>query len=617
MIPDDFVSGDQALQLVPASNWTNGGFSPWANYNITNARWIGCRGISLQAQAISVGLSITNSSQATAWNCGTTTSPVGNTLNMPGPLPSGLTVTQLNQSASPWGNSVTYTAGQQACNGGNLYRIVTSGTSDPNSSGPSGTGSNIADGTCVWAYISAGSPIYCYAQRKCMVPGTLVTGISGTGPYTITLQPPNGSANAIQTAISSSNTLQFLNGIPLGVMTNNVLQSSYESCHLISLYGEAVNINNADSMGEIDVAVKNCTMDVTFANGQSGSQAAVYVFGGSYGGCRVKFEGNTVVGPLKQSVNTSGNIWALDMVGNHFQPPRSNTAQPNVWLEGVQSGNVERNTIWGAIGASALRVGGPDGADQLSQPLYNSCYNLNVRNNTVTGIYDGFAGITVSFGSRRNFTGNVFRQITALGAGNASGYNVINTPTNDIYDWNDFTQIDAAPYTLATGLTATYGLYDRFNPTPFQTFTTPSPSAVPTFTLGTWTPSISAVTQGDLALSNVTSSGEYRVIGDMVFIAFVITATVTYTTASGIMHITGLPIPCGNHGFNYSIDPSLPGGAMILAGSGTSYGFEVQSGSSFICMISFKSSAAAGTQGITNNPSGTTYSLSGSGWYRM
>jgi len=50
-----------------------------------------------------------------------------------------------------WVHTTGYTAGQYRSNGGNVYRCTTSGTS-AGSGGPSGTGSGIVDGTCVWAY---------------------------------------------------------------------------------------------------------------------------------------------------------------------------------------------------------------------------------------------------------------------------------------------------------------------------------------------------------------------------------------------------------------------------------------------------------------------------------
>lgn len=57
--------------------------------------------------------------------------------------------------APNWTASKSYpTAGKQVTNGSNVYTLVTPGTS-ASSGGPTGTGSSITDGTCVWAFFSA------------------------------------------------------------------------------------------------------------------------------------------------------------------------------------------------------------------------------------------------------------------------------------------------------------------------------------------------------------------------------------------------------------------------------------------------------------------------------
>jgi len=55
----------------------------------------------------------------------------------------------------PWVGSTAYSLGQKIVNGGNAYYCTSTGTSAA-SGGPSGTGVGIADGTCVWKYITNG-----------------------------------------------------------------------------------------------------------------------------------------------------------------------------------------------------------------------------------------------------------------------------------------------------------------------------------------------------------------------------------------------------------------------------------------------------------------------------
>jgi len=57
--------------------------------------------------------------------------------------------------APNWTASTSYpTSGTQVTNGSNVYTLVTPGTS-ASSGGPTGTGTGITDGTCVWNFFSA------------------------------------------------------------------------------------------------------------------------------------------------------------------------------------------------------------------------------------------------------------------------------------------------------------------------------------------------------------------------------------------------------------------------------------------------------------------------------
>lgn len=60
------------------------------------------------------------------------------------------------QAADAWVASTAYTVGDRATNADNVYEVITSGTS-AGSGGPTGTGTNITDGTVHWKWIVAGS----------------------------------------------------------------------------------------------------------------------------------------------------------------------------------------------------------------------------------------------------------------------------------------------------------------------------------------------------------------------------------------------------------------------------------------------------------------------------
>lgn len=59
---------------------------------------------------------------------------------------------------------------------------------------------------------------------------------------------------------------------------------------------------------------------------------------------------------------------------------------------------------------------------------------------------------------------------------------------------------------------------------------------------GSWTPSVSFATPGDLSVSYSTQLGTYTRVGRLVYVTFrVVTSSFTYSSASGNFHIPGLP----------------------------------------------------------------------------
>jgi hypothetical protein len=64
---------------------------------------------------------------------------------------------------------------------------------------------------------------------------------------------------------------------------------------------------------------------------------------------------------------------------------------------------------------------------------------------------------------------------------------------------------------------------------------------------GTWTPTLTFATPGDLAVTYSVRTGIYTKIGRMVFVNFnVVTSAFTHTTASGICRISGFPFTSVN-----------------------------------------------------------------------
>lgn len=65
--------------------------------------------------------------------------------------------------------------------------------------------------------------------------------------------------------------------------------------------------------------------------------------------------------------------------------------------------------------------------------------------------------------------------------------------------------------------------------------------SIPLLTSGTWTPVLTFATPGDLSVSYIIQTGTYMKIGNMVTVWLSLVCTPTFTTASSMLEITGLP----------------------------------------------------------------------------
>lgn len=134
-------------------------------------------------------------------------------------------------------------------------------------------------------------------------------------------------------------------------------------------------------------------------------------------------------------------------------------------------------------------------------------------------------------------------------------------------------------------------LFDAFNNGNYNFPATQVPSAdantLDDYEEGTWTPTATFATAGNLSVAYTTRLGFYTKIGHRVFLDWsIVTSTFTHTTASGNFHLTGAPFTvaathdiCGSQSYggitkaNYSVFNPEPqtGQAYLIflaAGSG-------------------------------------------------
>lgn len=157
-----------------------------------------------------------------------------------------------------WVGSTSYSVGTYRTNGGDVYVCTTAGTS-ASSGGPTGTGSGIADGSCVWNY---SRPAYA------SVYGTVTFGVSASQPSDTDTGAQAGSSSSglngigstawsIPAATGSGNVGDFTSGVwvnfttsipSYGVLIGQGTGSSTGWC--LSIHGNKPNyiVNNSTSV---------------------------------------------------------------------------------------------------------------------------------------------------------------------------------------------------------------------------------------------------------------------------------------------------------------------------------------------------------------------------------
>ncbi len=120
-----------------------------------------------------------------------------------------------------------------------------------------------------------------------------------------------------------------------------------------------------------------------------------------------------------------------------------------------------------------------------------------------------------------------------------------------------------------------------------------------------WTPVLTFATPGDVASSAITNNSYYERLGDKVTLVCDYTATLTYTTASGNLQMTGVPVaslsgPTSRVVISNGANLAYPAGSTVVAAS-------LPSASS---TISFIGSGSSSTTTLTTTAAATTQSQS-------
>lgn len=136
----------------------------------------------------------------------------------------------------------------------------------------------------------------------------------------------------------------------------------------------------------------------------------------------------------------------------------------------------------------------------------------------------------------------------------------------------------------------------------------------PTDTFETWTPELTFTTPGDLSVSYTLQTGTYEVIGKRLFWEMtLVTSSMTFTTASGQLNITGLPV-AAKSGTGTNTYGGMQYNGMTLIGH-TQVTPRVAAGASVVTFQKTGSGVASAQCDTTNFTTGTNVAVLASGSY--
>ncbi len=488
------MSGDDALQGCAPFYTYNAvtGFSPTSNLNAF-VKYTNCYGwsgsgraaIGEQNQSTIAGIVQVNlgNSAVVATSASSVTFPAGVI------QASGITVTQLLNSYPEWQADFSYlSVGTIRANNGLLYTVSVAGTSssDPNATGPTGTGTGITDGTVTWNYYGVGTPVYLSSKTRNFAAGTYVSSAIVNSDNSVTVSFAVSVDSGITKALAVNTLIVFSLGLPFGPGTNSTTVI-YSGCTLISPNCVVALFSNGGSSGIMDASLVDCTVDNTLCFHGVNAEYAVEFLGGpaSYGGLRGLMRNTRVLGGWNGAVESQGNVLSLRIESNcqFLQQLPGVTRGPTLHLGGCAELTVEDSDVWGSSAFAAAVFGYADGTALDGEALPNTNQRASISRLRMLGIGDAQFGASLGQNSMYTLKNNTIQQASTLGSGSGLGWRIYAGANNGLVDENDYTQLDGAPLTLISGATSpTIGSNERYNPAPAQTFTALQPTISPAVT---------------------------------------------------------------------------------------------------------------------------------------
>jgi len=176
---------------------------------------------------------------------------------------------------------------------------------------------------------------------------------------------------------------------------------------------------------------------------------------------------------------------------------------------------------------------------------------------------------------------------------------------NGVVHTNDYTALASVP---AAGA---YSIYDNTNSKAYHGGEHTFPTAT-----GTFTPTFTFATPGDLSVAYTSQHGSYIKLGKLVYFQLALSCTPTFSTASGNIRIAGLPVATQNVALeSHSFPVSYSSVNFVWPSSATQLMAKAAQGATYMELFGMKSGATSANLTTASVTSGVACTLFISGAY--
>ena len=371
--------------------------------------------------------------------------------------------------------------------------------------------------------------------------GLAVTGLTSTGSLAVSSNTGGADLDSSFTNTGTGRSTLTLNN--LGA-TQNIIKFQQSGVNQWGIYGNSLANLGIYSYSAAAYIGLFSTTGLAVTGALSATGLASLNSGAAIGGTTGPSSGQSVE-ITYGAVASTGRVMSYDRTGVTRMP---------LMLDGSVLQLTTGGTVQATLDASGnLGVG-------VTPSAWSGAKALELQGGSVSSANTGTLGITQNaylVGANWTYKLSNFATIYQASGGNHQLYSAASGTAGNTITWTQVFVVGKGTALTLEGGTSTAGTGVAF---PAAQLASADANTLDDYEEGTWTPVVTFTTPGDLNVVYSTRNGYYTKVGRQVTVRVeVVTSTFTYTTATGIIKITGLPFTTSNSG-NYDTGALVYGG---------------------------------------------------------